>query len=262
MSFANMMQSITPGSNGMTILPNWGQGRATYGGLIAAILLQHSQQRLNIQRPLRSMSVNFVGPANVGDIQLSSHLLRAGKSASQTQGSASQNGQVVSAILAAFADDRSSAITVPAVETPAFAAPETLTALPYLPGITPEFTQQFEFRWAQGDLPFTGSTSADIGGWVRFREPPPTLTSAAIAALVDAWPPATASQFHQPAAISTMSWTMELVAALDNLTADGWWQYQAKTEFSQNGYAHIAAQLWHSSGQLIAISRQTVALFY
>ncbi|MDO9621687.1 MAG: thioesterase family protein [Moraxellaceae bacterium] len=262
MSFDKMMQSISPNSQQMTILPNWGQGRATYGGLIGAILLQHCQQTLNLQRPLRSLSVNFVGPAAAGNIDLDSQLLRTGKSASQAHCIARQNDQAVAAMLCAFADDRHSEINVPAQLAPDFAAPDTLQALPYLPGITPEFTQQFDFRWASGDLPFTGSASPNIGGWVRFREPPAVLTAAAIVALVDAWPPATASQFRQPAAISTMSWTLELVAALNELKASDWWQYQANTEFAQNGYAHIEAKLWSSSGQLIAISRQTVALFY
>ncbi|MDZ4386889.1 MAG: thioesterase family protein [Moraxellaceae bacterium] len=262
MSFDEMMHSISPSSHQMTILPNWGQGRATYGGLIGAILLQHCQQTLSLQRPLRSLSINFVGPATAGNIDLDSQLLRSGKSASQAHCIARQNDQAVAAMLCAFAEDRPSEIHVLAPQAPAFAAPDTLPVLPYIPGITPEFTQQFEFRWADGDLPFTGSASADIGGWVRFRDPPNTLTAAAIVALVDAWPPATASQFRQPAAISTMSWTLELVAPLANLNAGDWWQYQAKTDFAKNGYAHIAATLWSSSGQLIAISRQTVALFY
>jgi acyl-CoA thioesterase len=262
MSFDNMMHSITPSCQQMTILPNWGQGRATYGGLIGAILLQHCLQTLNIQRPLRSLSINFVGPAAAGPIDLDSQLLRSGKSASQAHCIARQNDQAVAAMLGAFADDRPSEIKVAAPPAPTFAAPDTLPALPYIAGITPEFTQQFEFRWANGDLPFTGSASANIGGWVRFREPPAALTAAAIVALVDAWPPATASQFRQPAAISTMSWTLELVTELDELNAGDWWQYQADTEFAQNGYAHIAAKLWSSNGQLVAISRQTVALFY
>ena len=45
-------------------------------------------------------------------------------------------------------------------------------------------------RWSVGGLPFTGSTSRQMGGWVRLRGDvkEEAVSEAHILALVDVWP--------------------------------------------------------------------------
>lgn len=48
--------------NTLTIDSGWGQGRTTFGGLSAALLLHKIQPQLSDDDVLRSLSVNFCGP--------------------------------------------------------------------------------------------------------------------------------------------------------------------------------------------------------
>lgn len=43
MSFTTMLEQAAQSDQG-TILPGWGQGRATFGGVLAALMAQHLQQ--------------------------------------------------------------------------------------------------------------------------------------------------------------------------------------------------------------------------
>ena len=42
---------------------------------------------------------------------------------------------------------------------------------------------------------------------------------------------------------------------------ESWWQYQVRTDVSAEGYAHTEANIWDDTGRLVAISRQTIAIF-
>jgi acyl-CoA thioesterase len=102
-----------------------------------------------------------------------------------------------------------------------------------------------------------------MGGWVRLRgdvkEEP--LTEAHILALVDAWPPALLPHLKKPAPGSTLTWTIEFIQPLQELTTLDWCQYHVSIEHARDGYGHAAAALWSPTGALIALSRQTVVVF-
>lgn len=245
-----------------SIPPGWGQGRATFGGLVAAIMQAHVQRSLSGSRPLRSAHIVFVGPATPGDISLQAESVRSGKSVLQVQCRASQNGVVVALLTACFGVARESLLHLPAAPAPAFRAPEDCPALPWLPGITPEFTQHFDFRWDEGDLPFSGGEHANIDGWMRLRQPVPGADPAMIMALIDAWPPTVTGLFKTVAPISTLSWSMEFITPTQEVAADGWWQYRADTDASRDGYVQAHSTLWSPAGELVALNRQTVAIFY
>ena len=42
---------------------------------------------------------------------------------------------------------------------------------------------------------------------------------------------------------------------------DTHWAYAVRTDRAEGGYAHTDARIWHPDGRLVAISRQTVAVF-
>ena len=42
---------------------------------------------------------------------------------------------------------------------------------------------------------------------------------------------------------------------------DTHWVYAVHTDHAADGYAHTDARIWHPDGRLVAISRQTVAVF-
>ena len=45
------------------------------------------------------------------------------------------------------------------------------------------------------------------------------------------------------------------------LTTQDWCLYRAHIEHARDGYGHVAAAMWSAKGELLAISRQTVAVF-
>jgi len=248
----------------VVIPPSWGQGRAAYGGLVAALLQTHLQQQQGEGRPLRAAHIAFIGPAAVGDAMLESRQLRAGKSALQAEVRLLQGDAVVATLQASFGADRASQLNEPAPAVPAMKGPDECQALPYIAGLTPEFTQHFEMRWSEGGLPFSGHASPHMKGWIRLRDADDAslIDPALVLALVDAWPPAVVARCNGPANLSTMTWAAGYRPVNEAIRADGWWAYQADTLSSGDGYAHIRSTLWTPQGEAIAFGQQTVAVFY
>ena len=239
----------------------WMQGRACFGGLVAALLFRRVESRVPDRTP-RSLTISFIGPVVAGSAQLQVEVFREGKSVTQAECRLLQEGQVLAVMLASFGRARESSIAVSGPAMPVISPPEQTMALPEVPGLTPEFVSHFDFRWAEGPFPYTAGEQGLIAGWVRVREPA-GHSVAHLLALVDAWPPAIIGLFSRPAPSSSLTWTIELiqeVAALPS-AANPWWGYRADTDFAADGYAHTRAMLWDAKGRPVAISRQTVAAF-
>jgi acyl-CoA thioesterase len=266
-TFDTMLAPLASGDD-VTVAPTWGQGRATFGGLVAALLYRRAAAVLlargeNLaQKPPRSLTFSLIAPLAPGAARVEVQVLRAGKSVIQLEARIVQDAQVVAVMLASFGASRASEVIITPDTAPLFGTPESLKAFPFIAGITPDFSQHFEFRWAVGEIPFTTrATTGDMGGWVRFRQPVQGFDVAHLLGLVDAWPPAVMPMFSRPAPISTLSWTIEFTDAAMPEGDSPFVQYLAQTDFSAQGYAHIHSRTWRADGTLLAIGRQTVALF-
>lgn len=249
----------------INIPAGWGQGRATFGGLVGALLIKKAQLLLvDQQKVLRSAYINFVGPVAAGEAELHAEILREGKSVTGIQVRLSQQQQVQAILVASFGGSRESILHVDSqVAVPALIKPEQGQLVPYIPGMTPEFLQQFDSVWSVGGMPFSASEQPDFGGWMRFKS---TQQVGAIQlphlfALVDMWPPSVLPMFNRIAPASSLTWTLDLIHWPADLTGDDWWQYQVKTDYAANGYAYAQAHIWDAKGRLIAMSRQTVTAF-
>lgn len=241
----------------------WGQGRATFGGLVAAVMLERIHVHVGTDRPIRTIGVSFVAPVAPGDMRVEVQTLRTGKAATQMQATAYQGDQVCAVLLASFGADRESRVRVAEEGAPTFPAPEGVPPFPYIQGLTPDFTQHFDYRYTLGKMPFMGSDHTAMGGWIRLREAAdhqPASVSVLLA-LLDAWPPAVFSMLKKPAAGSSLMWTISVVDQPTEPDGLDWWQYQADIRSSANGYSHIDATLWDRHGRAVMISRQTVCVF-
>ena len=260
MTLSELLQAVRETPQDVVVPASWGQGRAGFGGLAAALVFEAMQAKVPSDRPVRSLSITFVGPLAVDvPVSFEAEVLREGKAVSQVLGRAIQNGQVVTLVQGSFGAARVSAVRVEAELPPVEACQE----LPYISGATPEFTRHLVMRWGIGGLPFSGNTSREMGGWVRQRgevdrEP---VTVSHLLALVDAWPPAVLPHLNSFAPGSSLTWTIEFVQPLPILDTHEWCRYRAVIEHAQDGYGHCAAALWTGSGQLVALSRQTVTVF-
>lgn len=262
-SFNEAISAFRATASHTVIIPEkWGQGRATFGGMVAAALFEKMVPHVGQDRPIRSLMVSFVAPVAPGEMSVVVTLLREGKAATQVQATAYQNDQVCAVVLASFGGDRDSEVNVVPAQAPGFQAPDEVKAFPFIPGLTPDFTQYFDYRYTVGKMPFMGSNQTEMGGWIKLREDTPEAVSvAAILALLDAWPPAVFSLLKKPAAGSSLTWNISFVKVPNDCRANDWWQYLADIRSSANGYSHIDATLWDKHGNLAVISRQSVSVF-
>ena len=263
MDFFDVMQAGR-GEAAMNVPEQWGQGRAVFGGVAVALVYQAMRARIPAERPLRSLAITFVAPMECAKaLSFEVEVLREGRAVSQVLGRAVQDGQVVTLVQGSFGAGRTSAAVVEAEPAPPIKAAEDCQELPYLRGVTPEFTRHLAMRWGQGGLPFSNTPSREMGGWVRLRgEVPDTpMDECLLLALVDAWPPALLSHLRSPAPGSSLTWTIEFIQPQPVISSRDWCQYQARIEHARDGYGHIAASVWSSAGELMALSRQTVVVF-
>lgn len=262
MKFQHVMQQFAGNAADERLIEvpaHWGQGRAVFGGMAAALGLAHLQGAIPGGLPLRSVSVSFVAPLNSGEAVVRRRILRQGKSVVQAQVEIEQAGQVALVALASFGAARASQLSVPAV-----AAPDWSTPGIRLPDseMAPEFTRHFDYQIQQGNAPFSGGKSRTLGGAIRFRgEFSETVGVPELLALVDAWPPVSLGLMAGPAPASSLTWTLELLPQAGTFSGSDWWTYLANIEHGADGYHHIEAKCWAPDGSLIAISRQTVTVF-
>jgi acyl-CoA thioesterase len=263
MNFNEAMAAIRDSATHTVSIPEkWGQGRATFGGMVAAAMYEKIAPLVAQDRPVRSVMVSFVAPVAPGEMEVMVKVLREGKAATQVQATAYQNDQACAVVLASFGGDRESMVSVIADKAPAFNAPDDVQEFPFIPGLTPDFTQYFDYRYSLGKMPFMGSSHSVMGGWIKLREDTQIQISVAeILALLDAWPPAVFSMLKKPASGSSLTWTVSFVDVPVDCSASDWWQYQADIQSSANGYSHIDSRLWDKNGNMTVFSRQAVSVF-
>src|SRR5690554_1885580 len=261
MTFDELLSSARQGGD-VVIPASWGQGRATFGGLVAAQAFEVMASKVAPGRAMRAMQVSFVGPVEP-DVPavFEAELLREGKAVSQVQGRILQQGEPRLVCLASFGGDRESSVQVAPAPAPEATPVDQCRELPYIPGVTPEFTQHIEMRWAFGHMPFSGKGGREMGGWMQFRKQPEVMTDAHIVALVDAWPPAVLPHLKDRAPASSLSWALEIVHPRPVINPGDWLLYRATIDQAGAGYGHTHAGIWTASGELVALSRQTVTVF-
>lgn len=239
---------------------HWGQGRAVFGGMAAALALQHVLYVIPADMLLRSVSVSFVAPLNAGEAIVKRRVLRRGGSVIQTYIEIFQQEQSMLVMLASFGKQRISEYFLEGLNAPSWST-EAVITLPKK-GPVPEFTTHFDYQILQGSLPFSSGNQRSLGGKIRFNEDfESRLNYPALLALIDAWPPVSLTLLSLPAAASSMTWTVEFIGDTGHFKASDWWSYLANIEYAADGYHHIEAKMWRPDGKLAAISRQTVALF-
>lgn len=268
MDFHTLLAALGNGDQPVSISSDWSQGRAGFGGLMAALLYEAMRRRLAEQglegRPVRSLAISFVAPAALQVPTLFEvEVLRSGKSVVSVLGRALQNGEVVTLMQGSFGAARSSRVGLTAMPAPEVQPPGQCFKVGYREGVTPEYLRHLALAWGIGGLPYSDTPSPAIGGWVRLEGEGQiaALDEARVLALVDAWPPALLPHLAAPAAGSTLSWTIEFVQPMPTLPGDAWYKYRASIEHAADGYGHTSAALWTADDQLLAISRQTVTVF-
>ncbi|MCU7553916.1 thioesterase family protein [Alteromonas sp. ASW11-19] len=246
----------------LVIPADWGQGRTAFGGITAGLVFQAIGSQVETGRLLRSFTTNFVGPLTLDapfSVQVSR--LREGKNVSQLTGQIIQHDRVCVFCQACFGQARKSKIRVENTEQHQLEAPAKANFIPQIPKVTPRFLRHFELSVDKGGLPFTWKKDSVYEGFMRFKEAPEVITDAHVITLIDAWPPTLLQMMKLPAPASTVSWNIEFIHPHHEVSPDAWFAYKAHTRQAADGYGHTEATIWNSHGDVIALSRQTVAVF-
>ena len=260
MQFDDFLSQVNSAQDSVYLNESWMQGRAGFGGLVAALVFESMRKALTNPAPVRCLQVSFVGPVDGSEFEVSSELLREGKNVSHVLGRGMQNGQTKIVVQGSFGAARDSAIRVEPERSSLAGSLEDTKKLPYLQGQIPEFTKHFDFRYLT-PFPFMGADSSYLEGYVRFSKAPERITEAHMLALIDAWPPTALPMMNAPCMASSLSWTIEFVQPQPSLRVDEYTQYRAQIVESSGGYAYAKALISNEAGELIAISQQTTTHF-
>ncbi|CAM3711389.1 acyl-CoA thioesterase [Parendozoicomonas haliclonae] len=245
------------------VTSNWTQGRACFGGLQGALATRAMRLSLDEDIPLRSLQVSFIGPIAVGGIEILVRILRQGRNVTQVQAEIIQDAKTCCIITACFGVPRMSSIQVESEAFPeGVAGPDGLVDLPYLKGLTPEFTAQYHMRWGIGGVPFTRQKGNSTGIWARQREESEEITSIEDLIMFADLPPTPAlSKLAKPAQASSLTWMLEILE--DDFVArnDDWWFIHTTVDHYSHGYGQQQYTIYSPDKKAVALGRQVVTVF-
>lgn len=259
-SLEEIMNNLA-GNNGnrVQIPGGWAQGRALYGGLVAAIAADTMSKQLASPRPIRSFMGNFVAPAPEGELVVKSEILREGRAVVQTRADIIAGDQVCFAASAAFGDDRPGILVNPekAGDIPARdSVPPMQQGARPLPG----FLEKFDIRWTGGGVPMSGSKDMHTSMWVRNRSNMAAFPIAKIISIADMPPPVILCHYDRLTRASSMSWSIEFVVPPEQVEGD-WFYLDFELDAAASGYSQQSGKIFDQTGALIAMSRQCMVYF-
>lgn len=259
-SFETIMENLSSHHGAaVDVTPGWAQGRALYGGLVAAFAAEAMAMTLSEPRPIRSLLGNFVAPAPEGRLQIRSEILREGRAVVQTRADVMADDQVCFAASAAFGDDRP-AISVPA--SVSFEAPAR-NSVPLMQSghrPLPGFLDNFDIHWTGGGVPMSNTGDRRTSMWVRHRSNMDAFPIAKIVGIADMPPPVIMCHFDRPVRASSMSWSVEFVVPPALVKGD-WFYLDFTLDAAANGYSQQSGAVFSEDGTLVALSRQCMVYF-
>lgn len=261
MPFSDILQSITADDDGsyrVHVDESWAQGRATFGGISAAVGNEVLRRLVPRDRPLRSLQTTFIGPSPAGTWRIAARVLRVGKAVSVARCDIIESDQVATTIVGIYGGARPSTVNVPLQPVNPKRAVDEI-AEPDMRG-APTFTRHFDCRWAQASRLFSAAANSPTQAFIRHRDTA-ALTESHVVALIDCIPSPALAMFAAPAPASSLTWTLEFVAHEFDFPPDAWWRIDTTVDAAAEGYAHETGILHDPNGKAVALTRQLVAVF-
>lgn len=226
------------------------------GGYLLAICLRALKRDAPLPDPV-VVSAFFLRPGEAGSALIEVEAVRAGRRMATRQARLTQSGKERLLVTTTFTD-----LSQAEGRTESFAKPpdlpepaDCMNPLHDLPVEEPSIAQQLEFRAAKPPGWLAGKPSGRAEGkfWLRLQgERDADLV--ALALLVDALPLAVL-ELGEPG-----STTLELTIHLRGHPAPGWLACRNQTRHLIGGMHEEDAEIWDSTGRLVAQSRQLATL--
>ncbi|MFC0283961.1 thioesterase family protein [Camelimonas abortus] len=258
--FSRLMAGMTEAGDALKVFvsDDWLQGRTTYGGLSAALCARAAEVAVPDLPPLRSAQFSFIGPAS-GWLEARPAVLRRGKSAVCVGVDLTSDGAVATRAVLTYGAARESRLSYQGKPFPR--AADVDDSPDFFGGRQgPTFSQHFELRAAGGVLPMSGSSEPEYVIWVRHRDGAAGSGPVSLLALADAPPPTAMALLKEFGPISTMTWMVDFTPEAHR-GVTGWTLLRMHAEDIGEGYSTQETAVWSGTGRLLALSRQTIALF-
>ena len=240
-----------------TVPQGWGQGRTTFGGLVAAYVVRAVEAEQ--VRPVRGVDVTFLEPVQAGPVLLRVGQVREGKYVTHAQAELIAGDKVAAVGRFLLADDVPGELdAVPEAPQPATPFDDTLL-MPDIEGMTPEFARNLQIRYGEGPVPFSGGSAATTGGWVRAVHP--VSGAAAMLIHIDAWPPPVLGMATRPMAASTVRWHVLFHADVSGADGEQWSWFRSEAAWRSGRLATAVGSLVRD-GRSVAYAEQTVAIYF
>jgi acyl-CoA thioesterase len=261
MQFSEVLSSISVTGEDChaSVSEDWLQGRAMFGGVVAAVGNEAMRRLVPRDRPLRSLQTTFVGPATPGTLRARAQVLRVGRAVTLARCEVFDGAEIVAVQVGVYGMDRESAVLVKpeAIEPPRKV--DEIEEERYSPERFPPFVQHFALRWALGAKLFS-STRSPTKVFIRHRDPAP-LTESHIVALVDCIPTPALSMFKARAPGSSLVWMLEFFEHDLEFGPEAWWRIDSDIDAATGGYVNQTGLLHDPNGRPVALSRQLFAVF-
>ncbi len=246
------------------ISPDWKVNVGPNGGFIGAIMLRALREELDYPQT-RSATVHFLSASVPGPAEVQTEIVKKGRSLSTATARLIQNDRVIAILLTTFGSPRDLSVNFSDLVMPEVAQPEDIPPEHHMSGAMmthSEFRDHFDQRLAIGPIPPDVTEQARVGGWTRFRDAR-LFDDEAIVTISDSWfPSLLAKPFDEPVHAPTVDHTVHFLAELplaDN-KIDDFLLVEFETEIASQGYLIESGNIWSSTGQLIARSRQLAVI--
>jgi acyl-CoA thioesterase len=260
MRFSEVMQTVVRQGEQWTAEfgEDWLQGRSAFGGVQVALVVRALRDLVPATTPLRTVQVTFLAPVPAGRVEIQARVLREGKNTVQLEGRIVDGEQTLCLVIAVFGVARESTVRVLPQQPPVDAGAD-VPVFPFIPGLTPAFTQHFSARWLRGDLPYSGGRKTTSTIELSLKDDGP-VDETTIIAFADFIPPLALSMLSKPTPGSSLTWMLELLSDRRDLPCEGW-RVDAQLDAAIDGYTSQGIVLWGPSGEVMALGRQSMVVF-
>lgn len=234
------------------ITDNWMQGRTTYGGASTALAVAAAQKSFDGSlSALRSAQVVFHHPMGA-DVSFEPTMIRHGRTGTVVRVDGYSDGVIALFVMLFFGEERESQVDLP---PPVRAEmPQRGEVIQTPPGVN--FMRNFDIAPATGlDL-----GERTMQNWARLKDRDGLKPDVELVAVADIAPPVALFMMPEKKPISTITWQLNILSSAPQ-TERGWWLATATADNAQGGLSGQTMTIEDSSGNLVATTSQTIALF-
>jgi len=228
---------------------------APFGGLMAALAVRAARVALNIEHPLRTLTVQYLSGARFDDVTFTAESLTRGRSTHFAEVRATQGRRTAIVAGLTFGADGPGPRLRPIEETVPARPLAAIESVDLDPNFAPWFTRWVEYRFAEAFKGFGNHDEPVVRVWLRLKDGKP-LDELRLAFLLDAVFP-NHFMVTGPSISTTVDLRYDLFHTLTPATSpEGWAYFEFRSHDVSDGWALEDGIALAPDGTPIAAARQ------